>query len=347
LDSKDQPMMPESRTVIALRGVKLSLKQNPKIVLIAKLSISLLFIWWLIKNKSYNLQNIELGLSNVKLALCFLVLTFFQMWLFSMRMQLLLKSKDSPIVPLKDLMVISWAANFINCVAPSSLFGDLFRIKKLTNLNATHAMDVPVYASFFSKIFSILGLVSITSLASIVVFQHSPELQGFLYLIYASLGFVLLLFLFRERVLMFLKPFYLKSYKISSSSFFHRRLDHLKGYGVTLSRSRGLILQIYLLSLGVQLLNTLSFVLIIYAINPQVGFAFGELLSVVPVGILIMTLPISFSGLGIGHVAFAQLLKPLGILNGSDIFSIFFAFSYLFNFLGVLPFYRLLKKKSL
>ena len=84
--------------------------------------------------------------------------------------------------------------------------------------------------------------------------------------------------------------------------------------------------------------------MIIYAINPDFGGNFVNLVRVIPIGILIMTLPISFSGLGIGHVAFSQLLTPLGILNGSDIFTIFFAFSYLFNLLGLIPFVKLLKK---
>jgi uncharacterized membrane protein YbhN (UPF0104 family) len=317
---------------------------NSKLILISKILVTVFFIGWLIRNRSYNLQNIEVGLSNYKLALCFLGLTFVQLFLFSLRMKLLLHAKATEGISLKDMILISWASNFVNCIAPSSLFGDLFRIKKLTSLDSNQPADATVYASIFSKIFSTFGLISITTVASLMALQQFKNLQELLYWTYYCFGFLILLFFFRAYVLKTLGPYYQKGYKLHSSSFFHNRLDNFKKYAVTLSRTKSLIIQTYVLSLGIQLLNTLSFVLIIYTLNPDSSVSIVDLICIVPVGILIMTLPISFSGLGIGHVAFSQLLKPLGINNGSDIFSVFFAFSYLFNLLGVIPFFKLMKK---
>jgi hypothetical protein len=59
-----------------------------------------------------------------------------------------------------------------------------------------------------------------------------------------------------------------------------------------------------------------------------------------------MMLPISISGLGVGHLAFSKLLGLYNIQNGADVFTLFFLFSYIFNLIGILPFFWLFKKTS-
>jgi len=58
---------------------------------------------------------------------------------------------------------------------------------------------------------------------------------------------------------------------------------------------------------------------------------------IVPTGLLISSLPISISGLGVGHVAFSELLQIYSISSGADAFSIYFTYSYIYNLVGIIP----------
>ena len=70
-----------------------------------------------------------------------------------------------------------------------------------------------------------------------------------------------------------------------------------------------------------------------------------DLTYVIPLEIIAMVLPISISGIGVGHTAFSKLLGMFGIMSEADIFTIHFAYSYVFNLIGLVPFLMLQKKR--
>jgi hypothetical protein len=70
-----------------------------------------------------------------------------------------------------------------------------------------------------------------------------------------------------------------------------------------------------------------------------------DLTYVIPLEIIAMALPISISGIGVGHLAFFKLIGLFGIMSGADIFTIYFACSYVFNLIGLVPFLMLQKKR--
>ena len=137
----------------------------------------------------------------------------------------------------------------------------------------------------------------------------------------------------------YIMPLYKKLYDLNHSKFFHRRLDNFELYINKVISSRTLIPKALGMSLLMQIMNTFSFVFIICSINPGKQLDILELVFLVPIGIFFMLLPISVAGLGVGNLAFLSLLLLVGIQNGSDVFTIFFAFSYIFNLMGIIPFF--------
>jgi uncharacterized membrane protein YbhN (UPF0104 family) len=261
-----------------------------------------------------------------------------QVVLVSYRTQVLFPSSKLSFSSFLHMIKIAWATNFIHCIAPSTVFGDLFRIKELMKTENGASKDDSVYVSIFSKMFSFLALVAISFLANLALFKFNKELRIVFYFSAIIFASALILFLYSKHFKPLVLPVFNKLYKLSSNEFFYKRLDNFKIYITYLINNKRVTLSAFFSSFMIQVLNTLSFIAIIYTFSPQIAEKPLLFIVLVPIGIFIMTLPISFSGLGVGHLAFAQLLRIAGVNNGADVFTIYFAFSFIFNLLGFFPF---------
>ena len=114
-----------------------------------------------------------------------------------------------------------------------------------------------------------------------------------------------------------------------SNPFLRNRILNMMEYNYLFLKKTDKFLHVFGYSLALQLVNCFSILLIIRFIAPNLNFSSIELFSVIPVGIFFQTLPISYSGLGVGHAAFERLLSIYGITTGADIFTIFFTLSFL------------------
>jgi len=293
------------------------------------------------------MRNVELGLSNLRLITIFLVLTLMQLLIGTLRTYILMQFNNHSSYTLNRILSITWASSFINCIAPSALFGEAFRVKELLTVDPALTKDNTFYALGFSKLFSVGSLILITVVASLLVHGHPVEIQWFLHFLYVCCGVGFIFFLLRRTLIVFLRPLYGKAYDVTRFKFFRNRLENFKKYHLSFIEENRNISWVILLSMIIQVLNTISFLVIIYTLNPGLNFSLIlDLTYVIPLGIIAMTLPISISGLGIGHLAFSRLLGMFGIMSGADIFTIYFAYSYIFNFIGVVPFIMLQRKRS-
>ncbi|VEN74469.1 conserved membrane hypothetical protein [Candidatus Desulfarcum epimagneticum] len=317
---------------------------KPKIVFLVKLSISIILIVWLVMNGELSYQNFTIGISNFNLVIVFLLLTFIKLILASIRTHILMQFKVDSADNFKKVLSISWASSFVTCIAPISLFSDIFRIKKMMGIDSNVRKDNAFYASVSPKFFSILGLILITVFVSAISRNHPPEINWLFYALYGVLAFVALLYFYIDFFTRVLNAILNMVLKKIHPGFLHRRVENLKVYCLELFGDKKNLFYIILLSLCIQILNTISFLYIIVSINPMVDIDIFKIASVIPIGILTMMLPISFGGLGVGNMAFSQLLGIYGITNGADVFLLFFAFSYIFNFLGIVPFIRYFNK---
>ena len=321
------------------------MKLHSKIILVIKIIVSPLLIVWLIKNEYFSLANIKLGLSNWLILSMFLVASFFQLLISCFRTIYLLQNDKISTENISKILRISWASTFMNCISPNAIFGELFKAKELVKLVNSSA-DNSIYSSIFAKIFSLLGLITISLIASFSFKDFNPDIKKIN--LFCSIVFTLFFItLFSGEFLKnYIEKFFIHLNGISKNNFYNRRLEHLKIYILKLLLNHKTSLRIYLLSLAIQVLNTISFILIIYSLNPFLAKNISLVITLTPIGFFIMTLPISFSGLGVGHVAFSALLKLAGIKNGADIFTIYFLFSFFFNLIGIIPFIGLWKKRS-
>ncbi len=92
-----------------------------------------------------------------------------------------------------------------------------------------------------------------------------------------------------------------------------------------------------LLSILIQLVNVLFFVVVTQAVTSQrVGFQW--IAPVFAIGLIAAVLPIAPGGVGVGHYAFDVLFVGIGLTGGADVFNFFLIVTTLFSLVGVAPF---------
>lgn len=322
------------------------MRRKAKIFFLIKVSISLVLLYWLLQRGDLSLRNIRMGLSNLYLCAFFLFLTLCQLLLGAVRMYALMQPHMNSRHTLSKILSITWASIFINSIAPTALIGEAYRIKELMTVDQSLNKDNAFYASLLSKMFSIIGLIGITILASLVSKNHPQQIKGVLYFLYIFLLVIITFYFFRNRIAVLSGPLLDKACSLNSSQFWQHRIENLRYYFRVFIRSGRLAGTALLISFLIQLLNTFSFLLIIHYVHDGTGLNILSIVYVIPLGFFAMMLPVSISGIGVGHVAFSKLLGMFGIGGGADIFTIYFAYSYLFNLIGIFPFIKLYQRSS-
>jgi len=79
----------------------------------------------------------------------------------------------------------------------------------------------------------------------------------------------------------------------------------------------------------------------------QTDVPFTNIATVFPLGLLSLLLPISPSGLGVGHVAFARLFSAIGLASGATVFNVYLLGQIAPGLLGIFPFLSLRKRGEL
>ncbi len=312
---------------------------------IFKILVSLILIYWTISSGSTNYENVLIGITNFKLTFTFLILTFLQLFISTLRTSILMQFNNQKSYSWK-ILKISWASLFISSVVPIAILGEIYRIKQLTMVNENNVKDNSFYSSMYSKFFSTVSLIILVLIAEFFSGEVPKEISRVNPFFYLFIGSIVVFFLFKS----FIMPKFLvlmqHFHNLQQKSFFKKRIINFAQYNKEFFASHKKPLLVATYSFLIQSLNVISIFLIVDTLNPDLNAKLVDVLCVIPIGIFFMTLPISFSGLGVGHLAFAKLLGIFNISNGADVFTIYFIFSYLFNMMGMIPFLSLLDLKK-
>ncbi len=322
-------------------------RYKDQVAFLGKFLISATVLYWLYVNGEISYKNVELAATNKKLILSFIILTFMQLLLGAVRMHSLMQFKKTKSKVYGKLVLISWASSFIHCIAPSALFGEAYRVKELMSLGSDHKKDVSVYTAIYSKIFSFVSLIIISICAALMLqYSFNSTIDLSKSLLFISIFSLLVLFIVMSSLLYIFREKFSSYICKNDQGYISRRISALLQFNLDVVGNARHAMFILAVSFSIQLLNIISIILIIFAINHAIYVSVLELIYLVPIGIIAMLLPVSISGLGVGNLAFSELLGRYGLMNGSDVFMVFFAFSYVFNLAGLFPMLILVMKKK-
>lgn len=310
-----------------------------RIIFFTKLVFSISLLYLAYQNTTLNAQVLITNMTNWQLTGPFLLITFTQMLLGAKRTSLLIHWSDSQRPSFIELARINWASSFVSFASPFNFVGDLFKISSLRKYDSTNSHDYSVHMSIYSKVLSTLALFFISTVAYFINTNTAITFgEKFKDLSLLSLSILLVLWFFRLKLAnIFCK---LGAWLISKqqSAFIRNRIKLFLDYNYLLFKGKLRVLLSITLSLVIQLLNCFSIYLIIIKVEPQAAAFSGDLATLIPIGLFAQLLPISYSGLGVGHIAFDRIMQTNGFSSGADIFTIYFSLSLVFNLLGIIPF---------
>lgn len=263
------------------------------------------------------------------------------------RWKLILKPGVKSKLPNLEMIKLTWIGLFFNSVLPGAVTGDLIKLVYAKDLDKDVSKTFLVTTVFMDRILGLMGLLTIMGFFSMIfyseVIQLSPQMKPLVQLNFllfvGAIFFMTLLFLpkkFQESILNLTDQVPVLGKYISKTL----------SQGWLIGSDRKVIFYSYLISICLQLMNIFSFWIVT---SPFYGkeLAFQHLVTLIPLGYIAVAVPISPSGLGVGHLAFDRLFSFVGISGGAGLFNLYFLCLIFVNLLGFFPYIFSGKRHSL
>lgn len=304
-------------------------------------------IYWLVSSGKldFNLitKSFSIGYGWLICILCIIT----QDVISAFRWKLILKPGVKSKLPNLAMIKLTWIGLFFNSVLPGAVTGDLIKLVYARDLDKDVSKTFLVTTVFMDRILGLMGLLTVMGFFSVIfysdIIQLSPNIKPLIQLNFllflGAIVFLTILFLpkkFQEMILSFTDMIPLLGKHVSKT---------LK-QGWLIGDDKRIMFYSYLLSVGLQLLNVFSFWIIT---SPFYGkdVPFSHLVTIIPLGYIAVAVPISPSGLGVGHLAFDKLFSFVGIDGGAGLFNLYFLCLIFVNLMGFFPYIFSGKRHSL
>lgn len=277
---------------------------------------------------------------------CILIFTA-QIIFAALRWRIILKIKSTQKLPVIKVFSLTWIGQFFNTFLPGAVTGDLIKLVYARDLDKSLPRTFLVVSALMDRIIGLMGLLFLLGISTLINYKTmmnlSPEIQQImhfnLFLFSGAIVFVLVLFL-PERVQ---RKLLILSSKIPLiGKKVHKTLLQVWDIG----RAKKSMLLCLSISIFTQFLNILAFWIVS---SPFYGkeMALSEVFTFIPIGLISIAIPISPSGLGVGHLIFDKLFHFVGIPGGASLFNLFFVCIVFVNLLGFFPYILSGKKHNL
>jgi hypothetical protein len=313
---------------------------------IAKFGIAIVLIVWLVNSGKLDFSLIKKLITNSNNWIYAAALFFIQVSFASIRWRLILRTKSKKELPAKKLVALTWIGQFFNTFLPGAVTGDLIKLVYARDLDKELPKTFLVMSVFIDRILGLVGLILLTGIFTLINYQDmiaiSPKMKTLLpfnaILFLGAIVFLISLFLPkkpRSLILLLCDKVPVIGAKL------HKTFEQVWEIG----KDKKAITLAIGMSLVLQYTNIWVFWLIIEPFL-EVSVPVGQLFTFIPIGMISIAVPISPSGLGVGHLIFDELFKLVNISGGASLFNLYFIIIVSTNLLGVFP-YLFSKKHTL
>ena len=272
--------------------------------------------------------------------LCYIGILFIvvQFFISTYRLRTLLQTKTKERISFKSLLAPNWIGLFFSSILPGAVTGDLLKLSYIKKIDPKFTNKFLITAAFLDRLLGLLGLLFCSGVFSLIYYNDlihiSLKLKTIIWLnLFLFLGGIFFLFLLASRENIqnaILKP-------ILIIPFLGKKIHTLLSDILALREDRVVILKCFSMSVLIQFISISTFWMAtksFYSVNLPLGHAF----SFIPIGMITVAIPISPSGLGVGHAMFANLFSLFNIQNGASLFNIHFVMNLMVNLMGFIPF---------
>jgi len=291
--------------------------------LVAKIAFVLGLLYFLGKKGFISMDQTQRALSQWNIMIPAFLTLFFAAVLGVFRWQLLLQAHDIDL-PMGRTFQLTFVGNFFNIALPGAVSGDF--VKAFYIGKETPGMKTKAFGSIlFDRVAGLSALV-VLSASAFVVEYASLKGSSFLAAVQVMItiaaavviAFYAYLFLVREKhdpLLILFKKISTRFPKLALFSQVYEALRHYHNHRITVLKVLGISLVIHML-VGWACLQ-------FAAALGVTSIPLIALYVIVPLGLLVTSVPVMPAGVGTGHAAFLYLFSLLGSQRGADIFSLY------------------------
>ncbi|HXH31191.1 MAG TPA: lysylphosphatidylglycerol synthase transmembrane domain-containing protein [Bacteriovoracaceae bacterium] len=304
-----------------------------------KVLITGALIAWLVRSGKLDFRLLASLLTNPVALLTGFFLTILNVVLTSVRLRNILKVKSQQELPLGGMIRVNWIGQFFSSIIPGSVSGDVIKVLYLQRLDQSFTKKFIFASILVDRIVGLCGLIVLVGVSSVFYTLRSSEVPPVMQQL-ININYILTALVFLGFI-----AFYTCHQPIRKLLEKLPLLKNLVYFWDYLGLIRAHVLKAAVLSIFIQFMG----VLIFWSLAHQYSdgeMNFLQTLTLVPMGLITLALPIAPSGLGVGHVIFQKLFELNHIHNGASLFNLFFVVTLVVNLLGAVP-YVLTKNKNL
>lgn len=315
------------------------------LVFAAKAVVAVLLVGWLVESGNLDLD--ALAVLRDRPALLAMVLGVFALGAIvtTLRFRVLLGLADVR-VPLFTLFKLQMTALFFNVVIPGNIGGDVVKALYVARDAGAEKRTSILLIAFIERI---LGLAALLLVATFVVLLKpslwSDPLLRPLAGTVSALGTGTLVFGTLALALVQHAGPRLDAYTSGPSKLAKLLRQLVASMRLLAAGPRRLAIAL-LLSMTTHAAAMGLFTMLTRAILDN-DVPFTSVATVFPLGLLTIVLPISPSGLGVGHVAFKRLFEAIGLAGGATVFNVYLLGQIAPCLLGIFPFLSLRRRGEL
>lgn len=308
-----------------------------------KLLFSAIILYWLIQSERLSFSLLKDVIKHSKAIFFATLLQIAIFIIISYRYALIIKIKSENI-NFSSILKFNWIAQFFNAILPGSVTGDITKVFYLRNQDRSLSTSFLFGSIIIDRFIGLCGLITGLGIFSLINYENLLSLPKNISII-LNTNFILILVIFFLLIL-FMKinkspSILINNFLGTDLSFsFFEKIDLM---WLSLQDIKNKLFLLIILSTISQLLAVIAFWIVTSPFSHS-SFDLSIAFFLVPIGFLSLALPISPSGLGIGHAVFHSLFLLIGIQNGASLFNIYFLVLLLTNLTGVIP-YLFLKKQ--
>jgi len=299
-------------------------------ILAAKLAVAVALIAWLVRAGKLDFRALAVFIDRPALVAVDLIQLMAVLALGAIRWRLLLRLAGVELTLGRALQLHVTSA-FFNVVVPSGMVGDVVKAGYAARDVAPDQRAAVYLVGFVDRLVGVAGLVLVGAAAMLL---HRPALWDVPSLsqlaiaievvagltVVASIGVVIAL---------------RRSRGTARTGLLGRLLAAAR---LVASRPRS-VAEAFGLAIAIHLVGLALFVALGAAL--QADAPVGDMAAVYPLGMFTLLVPISYSGFGVGHIAFERLFALLGMAGGATVFNVYLIGQTAPCLLGVFPYLAL------
>ncbi|MBT3982444.1 MAG: flippase-like domain-containing protein [Bacteriovoracaceae bacterium] len=311
-----------------------------------KIAIAVALIAWLTSSGKIDFSLLLKSTDNLSDWLICLLLLSTNIVLTTFRWRWLLHLKSEVKFTFLQIIKLTWIGLLFNSVLPGVVSGDIIKLVYAKDIDESIPKSYLVTTVLIDRIFGLCGILILLGISTAFKYTElvakSSELKTLIHF-----NFVLFI-----GVLFFLGTlFFPKSWqdfileKSKKIKLLETLLQKTLAQFWHIGANRAVVFKCLTLSVVVQCSQVLAFYTVTkpFYDNP---LSLASAFTFIPVGIVTIAIPITPSGLGIGHAIFDKLFSLYGVNGGASLFNFYFVAVTFMNLFGIIPYLTSGKRHS-